>query len=212
MTDAERRENNRLRSERYRRAKGIPPRRPAQRPWLALDISKSTYYIGGAPRPASKPPWRWNPRVNANFSTARNISRRTLPATSRGARRSTQSWRGNLLPLSPLGSGSVRMSAKGGFLPVRLRAAMRGTGHSVPGRVRAERGTTALDERGTEAAIRVRSAIGSTRRKAEIKLTVPMMGVEPKRTSRGRWPAACGCSLCRAEESGVEIARLTAEL
>jgi hypothetical protein len=44
MTDAERRQNNRLRSERYRRAKGIPPRRPAQRPWLALDISKSTYY------------------------------------------------------------------------------------------------------------------------------------------------------------------------
>ena len=27
------------------------------------------------------------------------------------------------------------MSAKGGFLPVRLRAAMRGTGHSVHGRV-----------------------------------------------------------------------------
>jgi hypothetical protein len=41
---AERREANRLRSERWRRAHGIGPRRPAQRPWLALGISRSTYY------------------------------------------------------------------------------------------------------------------------------------------------------------------------
>ena len=35
MTIAERREAARLRSERWRRAHGIMPRRPAQRPWLA---------------------------------------------------------------------------------------------------------------------------------------------------------------------------------
>ena len=35
MTAAERREANRLRSERWRRAHGIMPRRPAQKPWLA---------------------------------------------------------------------------------------------------------------------------------------------------------------------------------
>jgi hypothetical protein len=44
MTDAERRERARLRSERWRRAHGIMPRRPALRPWLALGISRSTYY------------------------------------------------------------------------------------------------------------------------------------------------------------------------
>jgi hypothetical protein len=43
-TYAERREKNRLRCERYRRAKGIMPRKPAKRPWLALGISKSTFY------------------------------------------------------------------------------------------------------------------------------------------------------------------------
>ena len=44
MTPAERRERNRLRSERWRRAHGIGPRRPAQRPWLAEGISRSTWY------------------------------------------------------------------------------------------------------------------------------------------------------------------------
>ena len=44
LTAEERRERNRLRSERYRRAKGIMPRRPAQKPWLALAISRSTFY------------------------------------------------------------------------------------------------------------------------------------------------------------------------
>jgi hypothetical protein len=40
----ERREKNRLRSERWRRAHGIGPRRPAQQPWLAEGISRSTWY------------------------------------------------------------------------------------------------------------------------------------------------------------------------
>lgn len=39
-----RREAARLRSERYRRRKGIPPRKPAERPWLAEGISRSTWY------------------------------------------------------------------------------------------------------------------------------------------------------------------------
>ena len=44
MSDAERREKARLRSERWRRARGIMPRRPAQRPWLAEGVSRSTWY------------------------------------------------------------------------------------------------------------------------------------------------------------------------
>jgi hypothetical protein len=38
------REKARLRSERWRRAHGIMPRKPAQKPWLAEGISRSTYY------------------------------------------------------------------------------------------------------------------------------------------------------------------------
>ena len=44
LTPEERRERARLRSERWRRAHGIAPRRPAQRPWLAMGISRSPYY------------------------------------------------------------------------------------------------------------------------------------------------------------------------
>jgi hypothetical protein len=44
MTDAERREKARLRSERCRRAHGIGPRRPAKQPWLAAGVSRSTWY------------------------------------------------------------------------------------------------------------------------------------------------------------------------
>jgi len=44
VTPSERREKARLRSERWRRAHGIMPRRPAQRPWLAEGISRSTWY------------------------------------------------------------------------------------------------------------------------------------------------------------------------
>jgi hypothetical protein len=44
QTDAERREKNRLRSERWRRAHGIGPRRPAKQPWLAEGVSRSTWY------------------------------------------------------------------------------------------------------------------------------------------------------------------------
>ena len=44
MTESERREKARLRSERWRRAHGIGPRRPAKQPWLAEGISRSTWY------------------------------------------------------------------------------------------------------------------------------------------------------------------------
>jgi len=44
LTADERRERARLRSERWRRAHGIGPRKPTQRPWLALRISRSTWY------------------------------------------------------------------------------------------------------------------------------------------------------------------------
>src|SRR5262249_37153467 len=44
LTPEERRERARLRSERWRPAHGIGPRKPAERPWLALGISRSTYY------------------------------------------------------------------------------------------------------------------------------------------------------------------------
>jgi len=40
----QRREAARLRSERWRRAHGIMPRRPAKQPWLAEGISRSTWY------------------------------------------------------------------------------------------------------------------------------------------------------------------------
>lgn len=48
------REKNRLRSQAWRRARGIMPRRPAQRPWEAMGISRSTWYRRGN-RIAAKP-------------------------------------------------------------------------------------------------------------------------------------------------------------
>jgi len=44
MTAEERREKARLRSECWRRAHGIMPRRKAARPWRAEGISRSTWY------------------------------------------------------------------------------------------------------------------------------------------------------------------------
>jgi hypothetical protein len=41
LTDSEKRKRNRLGSERYRRAHGIMPSHPAQRPWIAFGISRS---------------------------------------------------------------------------------------------------------------------------------------------------------------------------
>jgi hypothetical protein len=45
LTPEERRERNRLRALRWRRAHGIGPRRPAQRPWLAMGVSRSTLLL-----------------------------------------------------------------------------------------------------------------------------------------------------------------------
>jgi hypothetical protein len=47
MKTPEQRERARLRSERWRRRHGIGPRRPAQKPWLGLGISRSTFYRRG---------------------------------------------------------------------------------------------------------------------------------------------------------------------
>ncbi len=44
QTEEQRRERARLRSERWRRAHGIGPRKPAQKPWLAEGISRSAWY------------------------------------------------------------------------------------------------------------------------------------------------------------------------
>ena len=53
MTTAEeRREKARLRSERWRRAHGIMPRRPAQQPWLAEGISRS--HVVQAAQPSAR--------------------------------------------------------------------------------------------------------------------------------------------------------------
>jgi hypothetical protein len=43
ISTAERRDRERLRSERRRRAAGIMPRKPAEKPWLAAGISRSTW-------------------------------------------------------------------------------------------------------------------------------------------------------------------------
>jgi hypothetical protein len=40
LTPEERRARNRLRALRWRRAHGIMPRKPAQRPWLAMGVSR----------------------------------------------------------------------------------------------------------------------------------------------------------------------------
>jgi len=48
LTDFEGRQRNRLRSERYRRARGILPSRPAHRPRMALGVSRS-HTTGGEP-------------------------------------------------------------------------------------------------------------------------------------------------------------------
>jgi hypothetical protein len=44
QTPEQRRAKARLRAESYRRRKGINPRKPAERPWLVLGISRSTCY------------------------------------------------------------------------------------------------------------------------------------------------------------------------
>jgi hypothetical protein len=44
LTPEERRERTRLRSERWRRAHGIGPRKPAQKPWLEARCSRATWY------------------------------------------------------------------------------------------------------------------------------------------------------------------------
>jgi hypothetical protein len=79
LTPEERRERARLRSERWRRAHGIGPRKPAQRPWLAA----------GARKPASRPRWRTLRRCSTGCSGRwRNCGR-----ISTDSRRPMRLWR-----------------------------------------------------------------------------------------------------------------------
>jgi len=64
MTPDGRRERARLRSERWRRAHGIMPRRPAQRPWLAEGISRSGRLVS-----------HWVEEASCNDQTALPLSR-----------------------------------------------------------------------------------------------------------------------------------------
>jgi len=70
MTLADRRERARLHSEAWRRAHGVGPRKPAQKPWLALGVSRSTSITGGRPRPVGTPRWHLKLRVDAKFFPA----------------------------------------------------------------------------------------------------------------------------------------------
>jgi len=74
MTADERREKARLRSERWRRAHGIMPRKPAVRPWLAEGISRSTLGIGGRPKPVRKPLWLLKVFADERFLPAPKLS------------------------------------------------------------------------------------------------------------------------------------------
>jgi hypothetical protein len=88
----EQRERARLRSLRWRRAHGIGPRKPAERPWLAMGISRSTPGTAGARKPMSKPRWPRQRRPVRRCSIAwpgrlRSCARRLIDA-----RRRTRRW------------------------------------------------------------------------------------------------------------------------
>jgi len=86
MTTLEqRREAARLRSERWRRAQGIMPRRPAQRPWLAEGISRSTWYRRRKAAREREDLAARAARSQAMFAPARKPSRRRWRAISNDA-------------------------------------------------------------------------------------------------------------------------------
>jgi hypothetical protein len=76
MTAAEKRERNRFRSERWRRAHGIMPRKPASKPWLAEGVSRSTWYRrGGRLRARSGRPFKAESNNGSNITIKRGTSR-----------------------------------------------------------------------------------------------------------------------------------------
>jgi len=106
MTLSERREKARLRSERWRRAHGIMPRKPAERPWLAEGISRSTWYRRGnriSVRPAALD------RADAFAAHWRGISN--------GVRCFTRSWRESLRHQFEIIDGNVNGGHDSGAHP-----------------------------------------------------------------------------------------------
>jgi hypothetical protein len=76
MSDAERRERARLRAERWRRAHGIMPRRPAQKPWLAEGVSRWTWYRrGNRVRETWEAGANFNPDTSGKTSQPIDLSR-----------------------------------------------------------------------------------------------------------------------------------------
>ena len=97
MAAEERREKARLRSERWRRAHGIMPRRPAQQPWLAEGISRLTWYWRG--NRISTTVARQNRPVSPTYFLDLSRAEAFAAALARDlndARRFTRSWRGSL--------------------------------------------------------------------------------------------------------------------
>jgi hypothetical protein len=83
MKTPEQRERALLRSERWRRAHGTGPRRPAQRPWLEAGCSRSTWYrrgnrIGGQLL-AAREKARGDAQARGNFPAAPTSGRGKNP-------------------------------------------------------------------------------------------------------------------------------------
>jgi hypothetical protein len=97
LTPEQRRERNRLRSLRWRRAHGIGPRKPAARPWLALGLSRSNLLpeAGEGPRAG---------RIGGTRGGARSLGLADCRA-ARVARQDGCGERGD--------GGGVELSAKG---------------------------------------------------------------------------------------------------
>ena len=104
----EQREKARLRSERWRRAHGIMPRKPAQRPWLAEGISRSTWYRRKKAKETLEFQAVKTLEVSSTLSPRQNPSRLRSRATLQGALRLMPSWSGSLPPPMRLLPACVR--------------------------------------------------------------------------------------------------------
>ena len=79
----ERRERARLASLRWRRAHGIGPRKPAERPWLAEGISRSTWYRRKAKARQEAALAAQKVLVSRGFSRAEAFTRQLLAEAAR---------------------------------------------------------------------------------------------------------------------------------
>jgi hypothetical protein len=119
QTPEGRRERARLRSKRWRRAHGIGPRKPPERPWLAEGVSRS-HGIGGSGKPVSLRLWPLKPRDAARILP---VPKPSPPAASRdGPGRAVPCGNGG----DYRGIGGVKYLLKPGFQqcpdPLRLRS------------------------------------------------------------------------------------------